>query len=48
MEDAKTGEGLNGPGKGVVPDRIVAADANIANDSQLVAAETFIKSGGKS
>jgi len=48
MEDAKTGEGLNGPGKGVVPDKLVAADANIAIDSQLIAAEAFIRSGGKS
>jgi C-terminal processing protease CtpA/Prc len=48
MEDAKTGEGLNGPGKGIVPDKLVAADGNIANDNQLVAAETFIKTGGKS
>ena len=48
MEDAKTGEGLNGPGKGIVPDKLVAADGNIANDNQLVAAETFIRTGGKS
>ena len=48
MEDAKTGEPLNGPGKGIVPDKLVAADGNIANDNQLLAAETFIKTGGKS
>ena len=47
MEDAKTGEALNGPGKGVVPDRVVAADANGATDTQRLAADAFIRSGGK-
>jgi carboxyl-terminal processing protease len=48
MEDAKTGEQLNGPGKGVVPDKLVAADTNTANDNQRLAADAFITSGGKS
>jgi len=48
MEDAKTGEGLNGPGKGVVPDKPVAADANSGTDNQRLAADQFIRSGGKS
>jgi hypothetical protein len=47
MEDAKTGEALNGPGKGVVPDKIVAADANGSTDTQRLAADAFIRSGGK-
>lgn len=48
MEDAKTGEPLNGPGKGVLPDKPVAADANAGSDNQRVAADAFIRSGGKS
>lgn len=48
MEDAKTGEPLNGPGKGVLPDKLVAADANGGSDNQRVAADSFIRSGGKS
>ena len=48
MEDAKTGEALNGPGKGIVPDKPVAADANSAADNQRLAADTFIRSGCKS
>jgi carboxyl-terminal processing protease len=48
MEDAKTGEPLNGPGKGVVPDKLVTADANSGTDNQRVAADAFIRSGGKS
>ena len=49
MEDAKTGESLNGPGKGVVPDKVVAADApQGGGDPQRAAADAFIKSGGKS
>ena len=47
MEDAKTGESLNGPGKGVVPDKLVAADQS-GKDNQRAAADAFIKSGGKS
>jgi carboxyl-terminal processing protease len=39
MQDAKTGADLNGPGKGVVPDRIVADPA----DQQLQAALTFLR-----
>ncbi len=48
MEDAKTGEALNGPGKGVVPDKVIAADANSGSDTQRLAADAFIRSGGKS
>ena len=47
MEDAKTGESLNGPGKGVVPDKPVATDQS-GQDNQRAAADAFIKSGGKS
>ncbi|MDP9245591.1 MAG: S41 family peptidase [Chloroflexota bacterium] len=47
MEDAKTGESLNGPGKGVLPDKLVAEDANSA-DAPRLAADAFIRSGGKS
>ncbi|HEV8655919.1 MAG TPA: S41 family peptidase [Candidatus Limnocylindria bacterium] len=39
MQDAKTGIDLNGPGKGVVPDRIVTDPA----DQQLLAAITFLR-----
>ena len=39
MQDAKTGADLNGPGKGVVPDRIVTDPA----DQQLQAAITFLR-----
>jgi carboxyl-terminal processing protease len=47
MEDAKTGEGLNGPGKGIVPDKLVAADATSGTDNQRLAADAFVRSGGK-
>lgn len=40
MQDAKTGADLNGPGKGVVPDRVVTDPA----DQQLQAAITFLRS----
>ena len=40
MQDAKTGADLNGPGRGVVPDRVVADPA----DQQLQAAITFLRS----
>ena len=39
MQDAKTGSDLNGPGKGVVPDRVVTDPA----DQQLQAAITFLR-----
>ncbi len=39
MQDAKTGADLNGPGKGVVPDRIVTDPA----DQQLQAAIAFLR-----
>ena len=47
MQDAKTGAELNGPGKGVVPDRIVQADT-AQSDNQRAAADAYIRSGGKS
>ena len=47
MEDAKTGESLNGPGKGVVPDKLVAADPQGSGDTQRAAAGAFIRSGGR-
>ncbi|HEX6061490.1 MAG TPA: S41 family peptidase [Candidatus Limnocylindria bacterium] len=46
MEDAKTGEALNGPGRGIVPDKPVATDASGA-DNQRLAADAFVRSGGK-
>ncbi|HTH70409.1 MAG TPA: S41 family peptidase [Candidatus Saccharimonadales bacterium] len=46
MEDAKTGEALNGPGKGIVPDKPVATDSS-GTDNQRLAADAFIRSGGK-
>ena len=39
MQDAKTGADLNGPGKGIVPDKIVADPA----DQQLQAAIAFLR-----
>ncbi len=39
MQDAKTGADLNGPGKGVVPDKVVADPA----DQQLQAAIQFLR-----
>jgi carboxyl-terminal processing protease len=39
MQDAKTGADLNGPGKGVVPDKVVADPA----DQQLQAAISFLR-----
>ena len=39
MQDAKTGADLNGPGKGVVPDRIIGDPA----DQQLQAAIAFLR-----
>jgi carboxyl-terminal processing protease len=48
MEDAKTGEPLNGPGRGVVPDKPVAVDANAGTDNQRLAADAFIRNGGRS
>jgi len=46
MQDAKTGEELNGTDRGIVPDRSVPLEAG-RPDTQLAAAETYIKSGGK-
>ena len=45
MQDSKTGEDLNGPGKGVVPDKIVEDDAKTADvDEALQAAVDFLHS----
>lgn len=38
MQDAKTGEELNGKGRGVVPDRAIADDPNTSEQDDLVAA----------
>ena len=46
MQDAKTGEELNGTDRGIVPDRSVPLEAG-RPDTQLAAAETYIKNGGK-
>jgi carboxyl-terminal processing protease len=48
MEDAKTGAPLNGPGKGVVPDKLVAAEQSSGTDNQRLAADAFIRNGGRS
>jgi carboxyl-terminal processing protease len=47
MEDAKTGEALNGKGRGVVPDKVVPADQS-SSDNQRLAADAFIRNGGRS
>jgi carboxyl-terminal processing protease len=45
MQDAKTGEDLNGPGKGVVPDQTVEDDAKTLNvDEALEAAIAYLHS----
>ena len=47
MQDAKTGEDLNGPGKGVVPDKIVEDDPKTPNiDEAIQAAVDFIHAHG--
>ena len=43
MQDSKTGDDLNGPGKGVVPDQLVQAGTNGVPDVQLQAAIDFIR-----
>lgn len=47
MQDAKTGAELNGNGRGVVPDKIVQQDPNAAGDAQRVAADTYLRSVGR-
>ena len=43
MQDSKTGEDLNGPGKGVVPDKIIEDDPKTPNvDEAIQAAVDFI------
>lgn len=45
MQDSKTGEDLNGPGKGVVPDETVEDDAKTANvDEAVQAAVAYLRS----
>ena len=45
MQDAKTGEDLNGPGRGVVPDQSIEDDAKTtAVDEQLQAAIAYLRS----
>ena len=46
MQDAKTGEELNGPDKGIVPDTSVTLEKG-GPDNQLATAEAYIKNGGK-
>ena len=44
MQDSKTGEDLNGPGRGVVPDRVVEDDAKTADvDEALQAAIDYLR-----
>src|SRR5438477_1722384 len=47
MEDAKTGAALNGPGKGIVPDKPIATHSS-GTDNHSLAADAFIRSGGNS
>jgi len=44
MQDAKTGEELNGKGRGVVPDKIVEQNPNLPGDAQLAAADAYLRS----
>ncbi|MDO8563012.1 MAG: S41 family peptidase [Candidatus Limnocylindria bacterium] len=46
MQDAKTGEDLHGPEKGVVPDETVT-NPDAATDSQLQAAITFLRQAAR-
>jgi carboxyl-terminal processing protease len=48
MEDAKTGEALNGKDKGIVPDKLVTQDTKVGVDSQRLAADAYIRNGGRS
>lgn len=47
MQDAKTGEELNGNGRGVVPDKKVEQDPNTPGDAQRVAADTYLRTAGR-
>jgi|GEM_PF-2032460 len=47
MQDAKTGEELNGNGRGVVPDKKVEQDPSTPGDAQRVAADTYLKTAGR-
>ncbi len=47
MQDSKTGEDLNGPGKGVVPDQIAEDDAKTPNiDEAIQAAVAYLHAHG--
>jgi carboxyl-terminal processing protease len=47
MQDARTGEDLNGPGKGVVPDQTVEDDVKTANvDEVIQAAVAYLHAHG--
>ena len=46
MQDAKTGEDLNGPGKGVVPDLAVEDDPKTPNDEVIDAAVAYLHTHG--
>jgi carboxyl-terminal processing protease len=48
MQDAKTGEELNGNGRGVVPDKKIEQDPSTPGDAQRVAADTYLRSTGRS
>lgn len=48
MQDAKTGEELNGNGRGVVPDKTVEQDPSVAGDAQRAAADSYLKTAGRS
>lgn len=47
MQDAKTGEELNGNGRGVVPDKKVDQDPSAPGDAQRVAADMYLRSIGR-
>ena len=47
MQDAKTGEELNGNGRGVIPDKKVEQDPSTPGDAQRVAADTYLKTAGR-
>ena len=47
MQDAKTGEELNGNGRGVVPDKKVEQDPSVPGDAQRAAADSYLKTAGR-
>ena len=47
MQDSKTGEDLNGPGKGVVPDQVIEDDTKTPQvDEVIQAAVDYIHAHG--